>query len=674
MNFKTKLSSLMYPPIALALLAACSSNDVLENNNEPTTQGQTLTIRATTGGEDGTRVSFDKSTYATKWEESDKVYIYAGGTDKVGEFSVNSITNDHNAVLKGTISGTLPTTTTTNITGYIYNSNVKTSDSGSTAAVANYGKHIDVDYSEQKGTWKDAMSRCVLFGKGTYNPANASQPVDMKFEYKTTFFKLILDFGDETLNTTATMCLTGDNMVSNSRINAIGTNAGEQEYAKDLFINIKDVTITNGKATVYVAMYSQPLKNVYLQAVLKNGADGADGDVYDFKISNGETAVTLEPGKVYPIKRTGVKQEASSTWEGEGSEAKPYLIKSVADLKLLANKVKDYTGDARYGYNTKFFKLTSDLIINGEWEPIGNSKVTTVSGKETTISHPFRGKFNGAGHTISGNITINNLEKNNCAGLFGVIGNGAVVKNLTTKINIDAHSKGDSYTTTFTGAIVGRAFTNCTIENCVNKGSVVSTTQFVGGMIGAIQLDGRTDGQKVVVEACTNEGNVINDINSASSTLSSGGLIGYVNGSKDTAVKSTLEVKGCAVIGSTIKLTKNKNKGGIIGNILNTGSAEQTIVTACLVNNLNIEKNGNIASIVSSPTGSTDNQLLFTLNYCWTNTKYGAGFCKSTSATVNECKIASEENLGSFYTKMNNAWNSATYEFNSKGEIVEKTK
>lgn len=638
---------------------------MLENNNETTTQGQTLTIRATTGGEDGTRVSFDQTTYATKWETNDKVYIYAGGTDKVGEFTVSNITNDHNAVLTGNISGKLSTTATTDITGYIYNSNVKTSNNGLTPTAANYGNQIDVDYSEQDGTWKDAMSRCVLFGKGTYNPNNTDQTVDMKFEYKTTFFKLILDFGDPSINTKATMCLTGDNMVSNSRINAIGANAGEQEYAKDLFINIKDVAITNGKATVYVAMYSQPLKNVYLQAVLENN------DVYDFNISNNATtAITLEPGKVYPIERKGVKQETSSTWEGEGSETNPYLIKSVADLKLLANKVKDYTGDAKYGYNTKFFKLTSDLIINGEWEPIGNSKVTTESGKETTISHPFRGIFNGAEHTISGNITINNLEKNNCAGLFGVIGNGAVVKNLTTKINIDAHSKNDNTLTTFTGAIVGRAFTNCTIENCVNKGSVVSTTQFVGGMIGAIQLDGKTDGQKVVVEACTNEGNVINDINSTNSTLSSGGLIGNVNGSKNAAVKSTLEVKGCSVIGSTIKLTKNKNKGGIIGNIQNTGSAEQTIVTACLVNNLNIEKAGNTASIVSSPTGKTDNQILFTLNYCWADTTYGSGFYKSTTATANNCKIASEESLDSFYSKMNTAWNSKTYKFNSKGEIV----
>ena len=46
MNIKNKLSSLMYAPLALALLAACSSDDVVENN-QPTTQGQTLTINAT---------------------------------------------------------------------------------------------------------------------------------------------------------------------------------------------------------------------------------------------------------------------------------------------------------------------------------------------------------------------------------------------------------------------------------------------------------------------------------------------------------------------------------------------------------------------------------------------------------------------------------------------------
>ena len=656
----------MYPPIALALLAACSSDDVLENNNEPTTQGQTLTIRATTGGEDGTRVSFDEGTYATKWETSDKVYIYAGGTDKVGEFSVNSITNDHNAVLKGTISGTLPTTTTTNITGYIYNSNVKTSDSGSTAAVANYGKHIDVDYSEQKGTWKDAMSRCVLFGKGTYNPANASQPVDMKFEYKTTFFKLILDFGDETLNTTATMCLTGDNMVSNSRINAIGTNAGEQEYAKDLFINIKDVTITNGKATVYVAMYSQPLKNVYLQAVLKNGADGADGDVYDFNISNGATtAVTLEPGKVYPIERKGVKQGTSSTWEGEGTKAKPFLIKSVADLKLLATNVKskDEKIGANKGYNGKYFKLTSDLVITGEWEPIGNN------------GYPFRGTFDGydevnkKNHTISGNITVSDLPSKNGAGLFGIAGVNCIIKNLTCKLNLTITT---SATEGYTGTFVGRIIDNVTLQNCVNLGSIISETMNVGGLVGNISLQNTSNSYNCLIEGCYNKGNIKSTFKNNDLTTSIGGIVGLVNGgtAKGNTGLPNLKVVGCYTDGTTFasELTSRRYFGGIVGNITNPREAAQTITSACWVSNLTFPGAGGRAYFVASPSS-----IVFTLNKCWykKSDKKVSTPVNSTVATK-DYKSATESTLEEYISEMNTAWGSDTYKFNTDGTIKTK--
>lgn len=659
MNIKTKLSSLMYPPIALALLAACSSNDVLENNNETTTQGQTLTIRATTGGEDGTRVSFDQTTYATKWETNDKVYIYAGDTKKVGEFTVSNITNDHNAVLKGTISGTLSATATTNITGYIYNSKVETSDSGSPAAVTNYGKHIDVDYSEQKGTWEDAMSRCVLFGQGTYNPNNTDQTVDMKFEYKTTFFKLMLDFGDTSINTTATMCLTGDNMVSNSRINAIGANAGEQEYAKDLFINIKDVAITNGKATVYVAMYSQPLKNVYLQAVLKNGADGADGDVYDFNISNNATtAITLEPGKVYPIERTGVKQETSSTWEGKGTQTNPFLIKSAADLKLLAYNVKNKLAEGvedpdnrNAGYNGRYFKLASDIIINGEWEPIGNN------------GYPFRGKFDGYNHTISGNITITNLPTKTGSGLFGYAGVNCEIRNIISKLNLKVTT---TATDNYAGILVGRIVDKVTIENCVNLGSIESGTTAVGGFVGSPYLSNQTNNYECIIEGCCNKGNVYST-RTLSATTSVGGIVGLVNGGKDR--KPNIKIIGCYTTGVTFTSPKTNGvyTGGIIGNIANARDAAQTEVKACWTSDLTFPGSGGRAYLVASPSS-----IPFTLSKCWyeiTDTKIKP--INSTEATT-ECKSSTDTELSGYISEMNTAWASDTYKFNSDGTIKTK--
>lgn len=658
MNIKTKLSSLMYPPIALALLAACSSNDVLENNNETTTQGQTLTINATTGGEDGTRVSFDESTYATKWEESDMLFLYAGDTDNVGVFRVDKIRDNHNADFTGTIS--LPHEPLT-ITGYVRNPNVKTSDSGSTTANNNFGKHIDVDYSEQYGTWEDAMSRCVLFGKSTYDPNNPKKDftLDMKFEYKTTFFKLMLDFGDPSINTTASMCLTGDNMVSNSRINAIGANAGEQEYAKDLFINIKDVAITNGKATVYVAMYSQPLKNVYLQAVLKNGADGADGDVYDFNISNNATtAITLEPGKVYPIERTGVKQETSSTWDGKGTQTNPFLIKSAADLKLLAYNVKNKLAEGvedpdnrNAGYNGRYFKLASDIIINGEWEPIGNN------------GYPFRGKFDGYNHTISGNITITNLPTKTGSGLFGYAGVNCEIRNIISKLNLKVTT---TATDNYAGILVGRIVDKVTIENCVNLGTIESGTTAVGGFVGSPYLSNQTNNYECIIEGCCNKGNVYST-RTLSATTSVGGIVGLVNGGKDR--KPNIKIIGCYTTGVTFTSPKTNGvyTGGIIGNIANARDAAQTEVKACWTSDLTFPGSGGRAYLVASPSS-----IPFTLSKCWyeiTDTKIKP--INSTEATT-ECKSSTDTELSGYISEMNTAWASDTYKFNTDGTIKTK--
>lgn len=665
MNIKNKLSSLMYAPLALALLAACSSDDVVENN-QPATQGQTLTINATTGSEDGTRVSFDESTYATKWETSDKVYIYAGGTDKVGEFTVKSITNDHNAVLTGTISGEL--STTTNITGYIYNTKVNTSDNGSAAAVTNFGKHIDVDYSEQKGTWEDAMSRCVLFGQGTYDPNSKDQSVDMTFEYKTTFLKLILNFGDESINTTATMCLTGDNMVSNSRINTIGTNAGKTNYAKDLFINIKEVAITNGKATVYVAMYPRDLNNVYLQATLKNN------DVYDFNISNNAAkAVALASGKVYTIERTGIKEETSFTWDGEGSETNPYLIKSVADFKLLANNLKNGVEGTTYGYKGNYFKLNSDIIINSDnWTPIGNNK------------YAFRGIFDGGNHTISGNITINGLseaknglDKNEGAGLFGAVSTGCVIKNLKSKLNVTSYSNNNNTGSTFAGSIIGRVISDGVIENCVNKGNVKSTAHYVGGLIGSISLATAGGANGVIVNACYNEGDVENTTGVSTTNAGTGGLIGIVDGVNAKGLP--VQVYGCYVTGATLTCPNNKMVGGILGMMTNTTQADQAKFTSCWTSKLTFTGTPKFKASLITTANATG--IVYNVSTCWTddnNNKFvtpnyddNTGSYKPTP-TLTECYSASSKKLADFVPTMNKVWGSSTYEFNTDGTIKTK--
>ena len=668
MNIKNKLSSLMYAPLALVLLAACSSDDVVENN-QPTTQGQTLTINATTGAEEGTRVNFGNDgngTYATSWESTDQVRIYAGNINNVGTFKVDGAFTNHNAKLTGTLS--TPLTEKTTITGYIVNNKVKTSNNG-VIDETGFGKQVEVDYSVQDGTWEDAVSRCVLFGKGEYDPANADQPVNMKFDYKTTFFKLILNFG-ETTATSANLCLTGDNIVTKSRIHALNNatdgnnNAGGTNYFESSYISIPKADIKDNKATVYVALFSRKLTNVSVQAVLDNG------EIYDFDISNNKTqAVTPSNGKVYTIERIGKQHVVPATLNdlnGTGEKSDPYQIGSIADLKCMANNLNKESDS-----QGKYFELTSDIIINGEWTPISN------------YGKAFRGVFDGKGHTISGDITINNIVVNQGAGLFGVITTDGVIKNLTSKVNVTATTADNKISNTYTGSIVGRIITAGTVENCVNQGAIKSTTQFVGGLIGAIQLDGKSDlteNKKVIVEACANEGDVANNFNDNSKTFSVGGIIGFVNGNstnKDKKYKSDLEVKGCYLNGATLSLLYSKYSAGIIGLIQNPRDADQSKVTACWVKNITLPTVGNRASIVSSGGGNkTDasKYLPYTINYCWADKKYNSGFACSVNAVINECKIASEENLDVFYSKMNSAWKSATYEFNNKGEIVNKVK
>ena len=666
MNIKNKLSSLMYAPLALVLLAACSSDDVVENN-QPTTQEQTLTINATTGGEEGTRVNFGNDgngTYATSWESTDQVRIYAGNINNVGTFKVDGAFTNHNAKLTGKLTTQLTEKTT--ITGYIVNGKVKTSNNG-VIDETGFGKQIEVDYSVQDGTWEDAVSRCVLFGKGEYDPANADQPVNMKFDYKTTFFKLILNFG-ETTATSANLCLTGDNIVTKSRIHALNNatngsdNTGATNYVEYSYISIPKADIKDNMATVYVALYSRKLTNVSIQAVLDNG------EIYDFDISKNKTqAVTPSNGKVYTIERTGKQHVVPATLndlKGTGVPSDPYQIGSIADLKCMANNLKKESDS-----KGKYFELTSDIIINGEWTPISQ------------FNKAFCGTFNGNGHTISGDITIKNLTANQGAGLFGVITSDGVIKNLTSKVNVNATTADNKTVNTYTGSIVGRIITAGTVENCVNKGVINSTTQFVGGLIGAIQLDGTndlTENKKIIVEACTNEGDVVNNFNDDNKTSSVGGIIGFVNGNsanKDYNYKSDLEVKGCCINSATLSLLYSKYSAGIIGLIQNPRDADQSKVTACWVKNITLPTGGNRASIVSSGGGNkTDASkfLPYTINYCWADKKYNSGFACSVNAVINECKIASEENLDVFYSKMNTAWGSKTYEFKTDGTIKTK--
>lgn len=306
MKLSNKLNSLLVAPLAIALFAACSTD---ENLSDGGVSGQTLTFYALNAeSEDaaGSRTIFDNTVgegstmdnVTAKWDATnDKVVVY-GGNDyqNCGDFKVSKLSADGKTA---TLTGKIPTAVTedgTPMYAYVSNANIKK---------FNGGKHLEVDYSKQEGTFEDAMAHTLFWAKTTYTTKGDMQ---FKFLYKTTYLKLTLDFGDANFNSTASLLLNGTKISSLSRINAInnktdGTdNSGGTNNIDDTKgVTIEKATITNGKSVVYVALYPQKVKDVTLVATL------ADGTKYNFDISKGKEAM-LGNGAIYHITRTGVKE------------------------------------------------------------------------------------------------------------------------------------------------------------------------------------------------------------------------------------------------------------------------------------------------------------------------------------------------------------------------------
>ena len=614
---QTRLMKMLFVPAALSLFAACSSdNDIVGDKNPTEDKGITLTINANAGSDAAmSRVQYNND-YSVEWTSADKVYAFAGSTANAGLCGITTTADKHNA----TLTVKLPTTPKNGdkITAYVANSSVTAVN----AKTEGLGNQIEVDYSKQAGTYADATSRCVLFGETTYN---SESDLSMNFEYQTTFLKLTLNFPEATVAGTAALYLTGDNMYTISRMNTTGANAGQLGNKNGFTITVPSVKVSAGQAKdIYIAMYPGQVQNVKLQAVM------ADGKTYEFNLGN----ANLVAGKVYNIKKNGteVATVAATKLEGKGTPAEPYLINNLADLKYLQTEKGGGTNTKQ-----KFYKMTNDIVINGSWTPFKS----------------FYGTFDGDNHAILGNINITTPTSTG-AGIFGEMGWNSTIKNLTNKANITAELSINNKTV---GGIVGRINnTNVTIKNCVNLGIINSNTIVTGGIIG--EIVGKA-GAEIVIEACRNEG-IINGKNINNGTKI-GGIVGNINGNK---VDQKIIIKGCSTkdVSFASSATTAVYTGGISGYIVNPKDADQIIITACWTSDLVFPTVGNKCGLVGAPAA-----LTYTLNNCWTNASELV--VKGSQATMNKCYLFKDKPFSEWVTEANEAWSSSEYEFNADGTI-----
>ena len=218
-----------------------------------------------------------------------------------------------------------------------------------------------------------------------------------------------------------------------------------------------------------------------------------------------------------------------------------------------------------------------DCVLNCDLDFTGVTNFTPISWNPNGESSPFRGEFNGGGHTIK-NLTVRNGASDtgfgSNAGFFWALGSGARVSNLH-------FDKLCSFYGENAGALAGYLIGSIVvIENVSNSGDVRGTA-VAGGIIGMNGVASSTG--TAVFQDCWNDGDVRvkEEIDSAVEHCASGGIAGCVldlngatfNNCYNYGSVSAELLKGRATYGT--------KAGGIIGQILSTAKATSANIDSC---------------------------------------------------------------------------------------------
>jgi len=339
--------------------------------------------------------------------------------------------------------------------------------------------------------------------------------------------------------------------------------------------NFTNATVTINGATTFYLYIDNDIKYQEIVAQISSvDAVLTRADVSDWKVVKGteQNTLTVTPGTqpyalldVSLLLTDGSKLTASRlledpgyTDDGQGN----YTVTSAEGLKNIAKLVND-------GNTGIDITLTGNITLTGDWTPIGDN------------NNQYTGTFDGGDHTITG-LTVTTSDQ--YAGLFGYIGSGGTVKNVTLKdVKIESnHSSGN------VGGVAGWSYGN--IEYCSVSGSVSGSgsSSDVGGVVGYQQVGSIT--------GCSSSATV-------KGTERAGGVVGVTNsGATLTACYATDDV---TLVSNDIGTCY---AGGVVGN-----NGPSCTLKACYAWG-NVTGSGSGTVYVGGVTGSND---LGTLTACY---------------------------------------------------------
>lgn len=293
----------------------------------------------------------------------------------------------------------------------------------------------------------------------------------------------------------------------------------------------------------------------------------------------------------------------------------------------------------------------ANSVAEASWNPIGGE-------------NPFKGIFDGNGHTVS-DLYINSSSSN--LGLFGYV-DGAEIKNVTVQGNVTGfYEEGNEQSGQYVGLVLGVGTTKSKLENCESRGSVTGCS-YVGGIAGLIA-------NNCFIASCTNRATVKNYPGTSGAYY--GGIVGYGTGLSFCANYADITAEGSSVgglVGYVFPDINNEgmsncmNVGNVIGkqyvgglagecyapqntNNYSIGRVEATNQYAGLL----VGKYGNDPSKAFANTYYVEEGLVVENGTATAGKYYGDGTISASAQAVHQADVASGK-LASLLASVNSTW------------------
>ena len=232
------------------------------------------------------------------------------------------------------------------------------------------------------------------------------------------------------------------------------------------------------------------------------------------KLKAGQEFVTI----TYKEGKLNIPISVALPLKGDGTAESPYLISKVDEVNYIKTE-----SDAGNNFKDKYFKLTADVTLPADWQPIGNS-----------YENHFAGHIDGSGHTLT--VPKGGLP------LFGYV-EGASVKNLNL---YGEQIEGFGLINYYEGR--GKSGTVVTLDNItIKKGTKTLRSGLIGGIRTKMNGAACASAKYVVdIKNCTAEKGTVIGYTGDQEWI--GTFAGRVNGRIDNCI-SYADVKGSQYVG-----------------------------------------------------------------------------------------------------------------------------